>query len=186
VRARAGVGARSGGGGRGESSDRACATLRQREAVYSDIYTDTQTDTVVALNYTDTPTTRHSRNHGHGIHHHHQRRARAHNAARASPVGPHVAARLCMSSARSQLRYSTADNHQDPAAALALVSVRSDSTLQTSSSSAPADAASDDADLARAKHLVELHYSVKEAHRRGELTRGLFEARAAVERAVGG
>jgi hypothetical protein len=81
------------------------------------------------------------------------------------------------------------------------VSARSDSTSQTpsssapasaatpasaSSSSGPADAASDDVDLARAKDLVELHYSVKEAHRRGELTRELFEARAAVERAVGG
>ncbi|EOA89087.1 uncharacterized protein SETTUDRAFT_106235, partial [Exserohilum turcica Et28A] len=43
-----------------------------------------------------------------------------------------------------------------------------------------------DPDLARAKDLVKLHFEVKEAQRRGELSRGLEEARAMVERAVGG
>ena len=41
-------------------------------------------------------------------------------------------------------------------------------------------------DLRRAKELVELHYAVKEASRRGELGRGLGEAREMVERAVWG
>lgn len=40
--------------------------------------------------------------------------------------------------------------------------------------------------MARAKDLVKLHFEVKEAQRRGELSRGLEEARAMVERAVGG
>ncbi|KAF2799097.1 hypothetical protein K505DRAFT_231790 [Melanomma pulvis-pyrius CBS 109.77] len=44
----------------------------------------------------------------------------------------------------------------------------------------------DDVDLRRAKELVELHYSVREAHRRGELGRALTEARERVQRAVGG
>jgi len=39
--------------------------------------------------------------------------------------------------------------------------------------------------LRRAKDLVELHYAVKEAHKRGELGRGLMEARRVVEGAVG-
>lgn len=43
-----------------------------------------------------------------------------------------------------------------------------------------------DPDLKRAKDLVELHYSVKEAHREGRLDSGLGEARRAVERVVGG
>jgi len=42
-----------------------------------------------------------------------------------------------------------------------------------------------DADLKRAKDLVKLHYQVKEAHKRGQLGRGLDEARGMVARAVG-
>jgi hypothetical protein len=44
----------------------------------------------------------------------------------------------------------------------------------------------EDVDLRRAKELVELHYAVKEGHHRGELGRGLREAREGVQRAVGG
>ena len=75
-----------------------------------------------------------------------------------------------------------------PAAALALVSARA-STTTTSSETEPKtekDEEEEDVDIARAKELVELHYGVKEAHRRGELARGLEEARGAVGRAVGG
>jgi hypothetical protein len=43
----------------------------------------------------------------------------------------------------------------------------------------------DDKDLHRAKELVALHYDVRERYKRGELTRGLAEARGAVERALG-
>jgi hypothetical protein len=86
----------------------------------------------------------------------------------------------------------------DPAAALALVSARPTTTTTTTSSS-PSDAKSkpdaakdeaqdqaqdEDADIQRAKELVELHYAVTVAHRRGELGAGLAEARASVERAV--
>lgn len=41
-----------------------------------------------------------------------------------------------------------------------------------------------DKDLNRAKELLKLHYGVREAHKRGELGRGLEEARGMVERAV--
>lgn len=44
----------------------------------------------------------------------------------------------------------------------------------------------DDVDLKRAKDLVKLHYEVKKAQEKGELSRGLEEARQSVERAVGG
>lgn len=57
----------------------------------------------------------------------------------------------------------------------------------TSNASAPQDdVESEDRDLRRAKDLVELHYSVREAQRRGELAGGLEEARRAVSRVVGG
>lgn len=75
----------------------------------------------------------------------------------------------------------------DPAAALALVSARPDTS--SSGETVQKDDAGDsnaDTDIQRAKELVELHYAVKEAHRRGELGDGLEEARASVERAVGG
>jgi hypothetical protein len=44
----------------------------------------------------------------------------------------------------------------------------------------------DDADLERAKDLLKLHYDVKEKHKRGELSRGLEEARRDVARAIAG
>jgi hypothetical protein len=44
----------------------------------------------------------------------------------------------------------------------------------------------DDADLKRAKDLLKLHYDVKEKHKRGELSRGLEEARKDVARAIAG
>lgn len=75
---------------------------------------------------------------------------------------------------------------QDPAAARALVSASA--TLPTSAreqSSSKDDEQDDDEDLKRAKDLVELHYGVKEASRKGELERGLREAREMVDRAVG-
>ncbi|KAF2634905.1 hypothetical protein P280DRAFT_437900 [Massarina eburnea CBS 473.64] len=72
----------------------------------------------------------------------------------------------------------------DPTAALALVSARLDSSSKPSDAAVPVD--EQDADLKRAKDLVELHYAVKEANRRGELGRGLAEARRAVESAVWG
>ncbi|KAF2707786.1 hypothetical protein K504DRAFT_383403 [Pleomassaria siparia CBS 279.74] len=71
----------------------------------------------------------------------------------------------------------------DPTAALSLVTVR---TKPRTAAAAAAAAHDQDADLQRAKDLVDLHYSVKEAHRRGELGRGLVEARENVRRAVGG
>jgi hypothetical protein len=79
------------------------------------------------------------------------------------------------------------DNLQDPAAALALVSARPSSSSSSSATTseqqgAQADA---DADLSRAQELVALHYEVREPCRRGELGRGLAEARSAVERALG-
>ena len=80
---------------------------------------------------------------------------------------------------------------QDPAAALALVSARStdlDSTSSHDNTAKPNTATDDeqDPDLKRAKDLLKLHYEVKEAHKRGELGRGLEEARSLVKKAVGG
>jgi hypothetical protein len=69
----------------------------------------------------------------------------------------------------------------DPSAALALVSERA----EASSAKIENENKEDDADIKRAKELVELSYVVKEAHRRGELAAGLEEARASVARAVG-
>ncbi|KAF2253449.1 hypothetical protein BU26DRAFT_418669 [Trematosphaeria pertusa] len=76
----------------------------------------------------------------------------------------------------------------DPAAALALVSARPDPTTSASSKAERDESREEqeDGDLKRAKDLVELHYAVKEAHKRGELGRGLMDARASVDRAVGG
>ncbi|KAF3051554.1 hypothetical protein E8E11_009689 [Didymella keratinophila] len=80
----------------------------------------------------------------------------------------------------------------DPAAAIALVSARPSSSSTGASSIAPSIATKpdkptedDDEDLRRAKELVALHYDVRERYKRGELTRGLAEARSAVERALG-
>ncbi|CAO2656954.1 Nn.00g057570.m01.CDS01 [Neocucurbitaria sp. VM-36] len=81
----------------------------------------------------------------------------------------------------------------DPNAALALVSARpsiapphqQDANAQTSTEVLKSEE-EDDVDLKRAKDLLKLHYEVKEAHKRGELSRGLEEARWGVERAVGG
>ncbi|KAF2118453.1 hypothetical protein BDV96DRAFT_643698 [Lophiotrema nucula] len=71
----------------------------------------------------------------------------------------------------------------DPAAALALVSARpSSKSTDAQDTKKPEE---EDADLKRAKDLVQLHYEVKEKQRRGELGSGLGEARRAVDRAVG-
>lgn len=43
----------------------------------------------------------------------------------------------------------------------------------------------EDKDLKRARDVIELHYEVRERHRRGELGVGLEGARRAVEGAVG-
>ncbi|KAF2013221.1 hypothetical protein BU24DRAFT_410989 [Aaosphaeria arxii CBS 175.79] len=72
----------------------------------------------------------------------------------------------------------------DPKAALALVSARPSPDHAPSEAKGTVDAAADDADLTRAKDLVELHYRLREAHKRGELSSGLEEARAAVGKAV--
>ncbi|KAF2001161.1 hypothetical protein P154DRAFT_433462 [Amniculicola lignicola CBS 123094] len=69
----------------------------------------------------------------------------------------------------------------DPKAALALVSIRPNS----SAAQAQTDE-EQDADIKRAKDVVELHYKVREAHKRGELGRGLEEARSLVQRAISG
>ena len=84
---------------------------------------------------------------------------------------------------------------QDSTAALALVSARPNPPSTSSTTgNAPTDptaqnqengAEAQDADLNRAKDLVELHYAVKEAHKRGELGHGLMEARRMVDGAVG-
>ncbi|RYO33588.1 hypothetical protein AA0113_g4821 [Alternaria arborescens] len=79
----------------------------------------------------------------------------------------------------------------DPAAALALVSARSTdlNSISSHDNTAKPNTATDDEqdpDLKRAKDLLKLHYEVKEAHKRGELGRGLEEARSLVKKAVGG
>ncbi|KAG9188265.1 hypothetical protein G6011_02188 [Alternaria panax] len=81
----------------------------------------------------------------------------------------------------------------DPAAALALVSARDtnpDTTsLDTAAKPTATNSATDDEqdpELKRAKDLLKLHYEVKEAHKKGELGRGLEEARSLVRKAVGG
>jgi hypothetical protein len=63
---------------------------------------------------------------------------------------------------------------------LALVSARPDTSIQSEKG-----IEEDDADIARAKELLKLHYNVKEKHKRGELSRGLEEARREVGRAIG-
>jgi hypothetical protein len=67
------------------------------------------------------------------------------------------------------------------------VSARPSSSSTAPSTTAEPDkpAQDDDADLDRAKELVALHYDVRERCKRGELGRGLAEARSAVERALG-
>jgi hypothetical protein len=69
---------------------------------------------------------------------------------------------------------------QDPAAALALVSARPNTSDKSATITEE-----DDKDLARAKELLKLHYDVKEKHKRGDLARGLEEARRSVARITG-
>lgn len=71
----------------------------------------------------------------------------------------------------------------DPTAALALVSARPSTSSQANRTTE--NHGNEDPDLKRARDLVELHYAVKVAHRRGELGRKLHEAREVVARAVG-
>ncbi|KAL6704727.1 hypothetical protein ACN47E_007648 [Coniothyrium glycines] len=77
-----------------------------------------------------------------------------------------------------------------PAAALALVSAHRPSPTSSATSTSPATPATNDdendTDLTRARELVKLHYEVKQAHGRGELSRGLEEARRSVDNVVGG
>ncbi|CAE7002262.1 hypothetical protein PTNB73_10241 [Pyrenophora teres f. teres] len=75
---------------------------------------------------------------------------------------------------------------QDPSAALALVSARPNTNTTASSAPASTPESTQDTELDRAKDLLKLHYEVKEAHMRGELGRGLQEAREAVRRSMGG
>ncbi|KAF2467564.1 uncharacterized protein BDR25DRAFT_234181 [Lindgomyces ingoldianus] len=70
----------------------------------------------------------------------------------------------------------------DPTAALALVSERPSKSPNTKANQKLVE--EDDPDLKRAKDLVELHYSVREAYEL--LGKDLREAREAVERAVRG
>ncbi|CAA9957725.1 hypothetical protein CFE70_001275 [Pyrenophora teres f. teres 0-1] len=74
----------------------------------------------------------------------------------------------------------------DPSAALALVSARPNTNTTASSAPASTPESTQDTELDRAKDLLKLHYEVKEAHMRGELGRGLQEAREAVRRSMGG
>lgn len=74
--------------------------------------------------------------------------------------------------------------YQDPKAALALVSARPSPPQDSNATEVTKE--EQDADLKRAKDLLKLHYEVKVAHQRGELSQGLEEARAAVARAAGG
>lgn len=87
-------------------------------------------------------------------------------------------------------RYPSLTSHQDPTAALALVSAHRTSTSSTSATTTATSPAGkneeDDVDLTRARELVELHYNVRERCRTGELKRGLEEARREVERVLGG
>jgi hypothetical protein len=92
--------------------------------------------------------------------------------------------RVCVSpSSLVLLRRLRTDNvitTQDPAAALALVSVRPDSP--NTSTDALTDTPvkpEDNSDLQRAKDLIELHYAVKTPHASGE-DKGLLEARRSV------
>ena len=74
---------------------------------------------------------------------------------------------------------------QDPNAALALVSARPEgnSTDRSPKSSQNSTTNEDDADLKRAKDLLELHATFKVAHPDGS-NPGLNEAREAVERVL--
>ena len=72
---------------------------------------------------------------------------------------------------------------QDSSAALALVTAQSTPTDPSQVQDPPTE---QDPDLKRAKDLLRYHYEVKEAHKRGELSRGLDDARRAVERSVDG
>jgi hypothetical protein len=110
-----------------------------------------------------------------------------------------VSLRVCVRFPASTISCSTprhpslTKRKQDPTAALSLVTASKPKAASTKPASSTDDQAAkepgdeeEDIDLRRAKELVELHYAVKEGHRRGELGRGLREAREGVARAVGG
>jgi hypothetical protein len=95
---------------------------------------------------------------------------------------------VCHLTPHYQQSFFCTNTVQDPAAALALVSARPNpsSSTTTDTNEQKVEEQGSDQDLQRAKDLVELHYAVKEAHKRGELGRGLVEARRAVDGVVGG
>jgi hypothetical protein len=68
---------------------------------------------------------------------------------------------------------------QDPAAALALVSARA-ADVNSQPTPGPSEGKEEDADLQRAKDLIELHYSIKVAGEKGDLERILRESRSVV------
>ncbi|KAF2099627.1 hypothetical protein NA57DRAFT_75129 [Rhizodiscina lignyota] len=75
----------------------------------------------------------------------------------------------------------------DPSAALALVSARPSPSATTADNAKPKGKnADDDAELARAKDLIDLHYSVKMQHSEGTVDEGLLEARYSVHNALKG
>ncbi|KAJ8108752.1 hypothetical protein OPT61_g7956 [Boeremia exigua] len=99
-----------------------------------------------------------------------------------------------MAEQQAQMQVAHVLSDLDPAAALALVSVRASpptsTTTSTSTSTAttehPQDPADEqDPDLRRATDLVALHYSVRERCKTGALGRELAEARRMVESALG-
>jgi hypothetical protein len=110
-----------------------------------------------------------------------------------------VSLRVCVRFPLAHIRFHTQttpsliERKQDPTAALSLVTASKPKAASTKPTSATDDQTAkelgdeeEDIDLRRAKELVELHYAVKEGHRRGDLGRGLREAREGVARAVGG
>ena len=97
-----------------------------------------------------------------------------------SPQAPHCST-LCRF-----FKYLGLTKSQDPAAALALVSVRPNSVSSTSNPQETSPQVEEqDPDIKRAKDLVELHYAVKEEHTRSELVVEMTEARRSVERVIG-
>lgn len=91
--------------------------------------------------------------------------------------------RVCVSTSLSLKRSSRLIVHQDPNAALALVSARADSSANGDSLRPSASKDDGDIDLKRAKDLLDLHGSVKLAHQDGT-DHELNTARDAVAKAL--
>lgn len=129
----------------------------------------------------------HVTSHSHSLRENHPSgpRRSSRDASRRDSFRPHFSSSLRRPFSLQAPSAAQSDITQDPSAALALVSARPGSDRDETGSLSAVKTNDDDADLKRAKDLLELHAAVKVAHQDGT-DRELEQAREDVERVVRG